>query len=444
MINPALAQRNGKARLRRAGRKTPAGSPPETLKPWLRDQVTNLTRHAAALRPFRQGEFGPAPPGPSIGHLNATNELITNLRNKLLRLSGSFRRGVLHAFEDLDSASLQRLLKHKSLAHSHVKLIEKVWQFYFEIFSQRQTQIGPWLLACDRISLDCYQTAWLGLGRAKSVPAPGPFTLMKTGRSPATYRRGLLLRRLSRQPNPFPLIELPYHRLVNPWTLGAIPHEVCHNLQNDLDLQDVIPKAIAARLRHAGLSNAVAGVWSRWNRETFADLLGLLLGGPQVVPSLLDVIGRAPQLVTMFNPRGVHPTPYLRAWLSFELLRRMGFGELATRYRDQWQKLYPRPETGSIPREVLRTAARAVRLVVDAVCYQPYRTLGDKPLSCVVTFGENEQHMIEEAAGRLAAGTNPGIIPERFLIGAARTALDRGLARPGVITTNFYLELGRR
>ena len=49
-----------------------------------------------------------------------------------------------------------------------------------------------------------------------------------------------------------------------------------------------------------------------------------------------------------------------------------------------------------------------------------------------------------EAAERLAAGTDPGILPARFLIGSARSALDRKLARPGVITKNFYTELARR
>jgi hypothetical protein len=52
--------------------------------------------------------------------------------------------------------------------------------------------------------------------------------------------------------------------------------------------------------------------------------------------------------------------------------------------------------------------------------------------------------MIEEASRRLAAGVDPGIVPERFLIGAARFALDNKLARPGVIAKNFYLELARR
>jgi hypothetical protein len=52
--------------------------------------------------------------------------------------------------------------------------------------------------------------------------------------------------------------------------------------------------------------------------------------------------------------------------------------------------------------------------------------------------------MVEEAAGRLAAGTDPGVIPERFLIGAARFALEHRIARPEAITEYFYKELARR
>ena len=52
--------------------------------------------------------------------------------------------------------------------------------------------------------------------------------------------------------------------------------------------------------------------------------------------------------------------------------------------------------------------------------------------------------MIEQAGRRLAASRDPGIIPAMFLIGAARWALDHGLARPAVITNNFYRALIRR
>ena len=52
--------------------------------------------------------------------------------------------------------------------------------------------------------------------------------------------------------------------------------------------------------------------------------------------------------------------------------------------------------------------------------------------------------MIEEAAQRLAKGIDPGVVPERFLIGAVRIAVDRRLADPELLMRNFYVELSRR
>src|SRR5262249_15593832 len=143
------------------------------------------------------------------------------------------------------TAHLHQLLRSKSRAHDWVQAIERVWDFYFELFGQRQTQYADWLLSCDRIARDCYQAVYVRLGAPKSIPAPPPFSYMRTGFSPATFRRAIPLRRLGQQLNPFPLIQLPYHRLVNPWTLGAVLHEVSHNLQSDLALSLAVPRAIA-------------------------------------------------------------------------------------------------------------------------------------------------------------------------------------------------------
>lgn len=420
----------------------PAGQ--AALRPWLRAQALNVTRHAAALRPFRRDEFGTGPEAPTEGHVRATNALISLLRRDLFRLTRQVNGSVAAALERPETPTLHEMLRHKEKAHDGVRAIERVWDFYFELFGQRQSRFGLWLLACDRIALDCYQYAYLGLGTARSIPAPPPFSYMRTGFSPATFRRGIPLRRLGRQLNPFPLIQLPYHRLVNPWTLGAILHEVCHNLQNDLGLAQAVPRGIARRLLAAGLPRGVARVWMRWNREIFADMGGLLLGGPAVVGSLMDVVGRSPAAVVAYAPNAPHPTPYLRTFLSVELLRRMGFPGEAESYGRAWARLYPEPRGTTIPREVLATWPQAAALVVDAICYQPYPSLGGKCLAHVLRFEPKEQRMIEEAARRVAAGTDPGIIPERFMIGAARHALDHRLARPGVITRNFYRELARR
>lgn len=89
----------------------------------------------------------------------------------------------------------------------------------------------------------------------------------------------------------------------------------------------------------------------------------------------------------------------------------------------------------------MKSFAEACPIAVDAMCFQKYPTLGNRSVAQVLNFGKKEHQMIEEASRRLAAGVDPGIIPERFLIGAVRVALDRRLARPEVLAKNLYRAL---
>jgi hypothetical protein len=439
---PPEATLRVKSPSRKRPRPTAAAAP--VLLPWLRAQSINVTRHAAALRPFKREEFGTGAAAPSEGHIQVVNQLITKLRRGLLKVSEQVHDSIATASEEPNSSRLQTVVTRKDKAHRWVQGIEKIWDFYFELFGQRQGKYGDWLLSCDRIAMDCYQAAYTGLGVARSVPAPPPFCYMKTGFAPATIRRGIRMRRLGKQFNPFPLVQLPYHRLVNPWTLGAVMHEVSHNLQSDLGLNKAVPRNVGLRLLKAGMGRSVSSVWVRWNREMFADMSALLLGGPEVVGSLMDVIGRAPAAVLAFNPRGPHPTPYLRLLISAEMLRRLGFKAEAEQYARAWTRIYPNPGAGTIPKKVLATFPKACALAVDTMCFRPFPSLGNKSLAQVIRFEKKDQKMIEESAKRIAAGVDPGIIPERFLIGAARYALNHRMARPGVITDNFYKELIRR
>jgi len=399
-----------------SGQPTSRGTASPVLLPWLRAQSTNVTRHAAALRPFRREEFGNGAASPSEGHIQVVNKMISTLRRGLLKMSKNVTSAIDKASEEPSSTHLQRVVISKDKAHKWVQGIEKIWDFYFELFGQRQSKYGDWLLSCDRIAMDCYQAAYTGIGVARSIPAPPPFCYMKTGFAPATIRRGIPVTKLGKQLNPFPLVQLPYHRLVNPWTLGAVMHEVSHNLQSDLGLSKDVPRSIALRLLKADLGRSVASVWAKWNREMFADMSALLLGGPEVVGSLMDVIGRAPEAVVTFSPRGPHPTPYLRLLISAELLRRMGFAEEAEQYARAWTRIYPNPRTGTIPLAVLDSFPKACALAVDTMCYRPYPSLGNKSLAQVIRFEKKDQAMIEEASRRVAAGVDPGIIPERYLI----------------------------
>jgi hypothetical protein len=418
-----------------------AGAPASVMLPWLRAQSINVTRHAAALRPFRADEFGTGAEAPTAGHVQAVNKLINGLRSSLLRMSGQVRKAAVATSQEPGTPRLQDLMRKKEQAHNWVRGIEKIWDFYFELFGQRQTRYARWLLSCDRIGLDCYRAYYLGIGVARPIPSPPPFSYMATGFSPATFRRGIPLKKLGKQLNPFPLIQLPYHRLVNPWTLGAVLHEISHNLQNDLGLNKDVPRKVGLNLLKAGASRQVARTWVRWNREMFADMSGMLLGGPCIAGSLMDILARGPQTVVYYSPRGPHPTPYLRMLINTELLRRMGFESESEQYRKAWLRIYPNPRAGSIPPAMVKSFAEACPVAVDAMCYQPFRSLGNRSLAQVLNFGKKEQQMIEEASRRLAAGVDPGIIPERFLIGAVRLALDRRHARPEVLTKNFYRAL---
>jgi len=411
------------------------------LTPWLRAQAINVTRHAAALRPFKVDEFGTGAEAPTAGHIQAVNNLISGLRKGLLRISSDVGKAAARTSEEPATPQLQNLMRKKERAHHWVRGIEKIWDFYFELFGQRQTRFAKWLLSCDRIGLDCYRACYLGLGVARSIPSPPPFSYMATGFSPATFRRGIPLKRLGKQLNPFPLIQLPYHRLVNPWTLGAVLHEMSHNLQNDLGLQRDIPRKIGLSLLRAGASRRVTRIWIRWNREMFADMAGTLLAGPSFTGSLMDILSRGPEAVVYYSPRGPHPTPFLRMLINAELLRRMGFESEGRRYRKAWLRIYPKASSGNIPPAMLKSFDEACPIAVDAMCYQPYRSLGNRSLAKVINFGAKEQQMIEEASRRLAAGVDPGIIPERFLIGAVRLGLDRRHARPEILTKNFYKAL---
>ncbi|MGZ4447293.1 MAG: hypothetical protein ACXVWZ_03050 [Nocardioides sp.] len=437
----AVAERVGPDRQApvRAARVRGAVPAPDPVSAFATGQGVNVRRHLEALRDFRRAEFGTGVARPSEGHVQAVNDLLARLRRPLesavveVEAAGRAARA---GRTDLDD-----LLRLKSQAHDWVRATERVWDFYFELFGQRQGAFGDWLYACDKIALDCYQHVHMHLGAPRSIPSPGPFAYMRTGFSPATYRRNIPLRKLGRQLNPFPLVQLPYHRMVNPWTMGAVLHEVCHNLQNELGLQEEIPRAIHRALLAAGLPASVARTWARWDREIFADLMGCMLGGEAFVASLMDVIGRAPEQVLAFSPHGVHPTPYVRTYLSTHLLARMGFPEIAREHERLWQRLYPSTAGTTIPRPVLETRPEAVKVVVDAICWTRFPSLGDKSLRQVITFTPRQQAMIEEAAGRLARGVDPGVVPERFLIGAVRIAVDRRLASPEVLMRNFYSAL---
>jgi hypothetical protein len=417
----------------------------QLLDRWVAIQALNLDRHARSLRPFRKDEFGTGPHAPSEAHVDAANRFVDRFRRDLVERTRWVEAAAAAARREPSSARLRVLLERKEAVANRVLYVEGLWDFFFDLFVQRLSSFGERLRAIDRIGANCYEDLYVGMGTAKPTPALLPFSYASSGFSPATFRRGVPIARLRKHPNPFPLIMLPQHRLENVWAMSSVLHEVSHNLQADLGLWSVIPERIFARLTgEAKLSEPVARVWARWHKETTADVLALLFGGPAAVESLMDVVGRSPAGTYAFSPLGVHPTPYLRVPLNLVLLERLGFASLARDLGAVWKRLYPEPPAGSIPPEILRSFETAARLTIDTIAFAPYPQLGGKALAQILTFGPPQLATIAQAAQRLAAGEDVGAVPARFLIGAARHAIDRRLAAPQTITDTFYRTLGRR
>lgn len=411
------------------------------LRDWIRSEMVNADRHASSVRAFDRQDFGDGPAAPKEPNVRAVNGLLKDV--------ASGQTDALKRLIDVGKAALQApdrsridgFARLKDVVSARTRLTERVWLFYENLFGQRTGPFARQLLAMDRIALDCYQSCYMGLGKARSIPTPPPMAYIEAGRGPATYRRGVRLTKLGKRANPFPLVKLPYHRLINPWSLGAVPHEIGHNLQNDLSLWPVMPGLIGKRLQDLDIPRSVIAIWKRWHKEIYADLIGVLLIGPSYVNSLLDVVGKSPDRVARFNPKGVHPTSYLRPLINTALLRRIGFRPEAEVFERGWRALYSKDVVRSLPRMLWSTFDRAADGTVEAICFQPHAAYGNKALADVVRFRRQDLAIVREAADRLAAGDNPGIVPERFLICASRDALQRNVAPPARIAKHFYTAL---
>lgn len=437
---------------------TPAQSPSKTslkgaatvseqklLDNWLNIQAINLNRHAKSLRPFTKDEFGTGPVAPSEAHIEAVNRFIDRFRSKLVEMARWVEAAAAAARREPTPERLRVLLERKQIVSNHVLYVEGIWDFYFDLFVQRLSSFGERLRTVDRIAANCYEDLYVGLGTAQPTPSLLPFSYANSGFSPATFRRGVPMMRLRRNPNPFPLIMLPQHRLDNVWALSSVLHEVSHNLQADLGLWEEIPARVYQRLTTEGqIPSDVAQVWAQWHKETMADMFALVLGGSAAVESLMDVVGRSPASTVKFSSVSVHPTPYLRVLINLILLRRLGCEKMASDLTRVWLRLYPRITAQDIPLPFMKTFYPAAEMVVDTMVFQPYRQFANKSLAQVVKFGPPQMEMIKLAGQRLAAGQDVGTIPLRFTISAARFALDKQLASPQAITDNFYRILGRR
>ena len=102
----------------------------------------------------------------------------------------------------------------------------------------------------------------------------------------------------------------------------------------------------------------------------------------------------------------MHPTPYLRTFISTALLRRLGLPKLARGLEAAWGHLYPAGDR-ELPASMRSTFPLACEVVVDTMVFARHPQLDNRSLAELVPFGP-AQHAAIEAGGRaLAAGQRP-------------------------------------
>src|SRR2546421_264594 len=69
------------------------------------------------------------------------------------------------------SARLKVLLERKQRVGNSVLYAEGIWDFYFDLFSQRLSTFGERLRSVDRMAANCYEDVYVGLGTAQPTPS---------------------------------------------------------------------------------------------------------------------------------------------------------------------------------------------------------------------------------------------------------------------------------
>ena len=377
-------------------------------------RLAQIDYRSVGIRP------GDLPYAPSPKHLKAVNQ-------RLAKIDREVSKRLRHVQNTWTSAPIDRVLIDIALVEREVDRARRTFGLFFDVFSQRGSAFAPVLAAHDVIAMDCYTAIREAAPRIFRGPLLKPLCYMEHGASPATMRRGVLLSRLLGEPNPFPLIRIPWDR-DNPWQ-AVFLHEVCHNLQADLGIWQENKQAVLKRvLRGHGMG--LTRIYGRWHKEIFADLAALLLGGPAAAWGMAIFLAYPASKTMTYRPGGAHPTAYIRILILAEMLRRMGFVEEEARLKRVWKGLYQSAKVRRLPARLVQTAGRVIPDVVDEIAFQTRRNLAQRALADIIPFTHADQARIKAGAQQLTENKIPQNLPPRHLVSAAGYALASGKIAP--------------
>lgn len=382
-------------------------------------RLSQIDAESAGIRPQDR------PFAPSAAHFRAANQRLAAIDQQIAQRLGRLEQA-------WRSEPKQRVLIDIALVEREIDRARRAFGLFFEIFSQRGSAFAPALSAHDVIAEDCYRAVRLSAPHIFSGPLLKPLCYMEHGFSPATMRRGVLLNRLLGEPNPFPIVRIPWDR-DNPWQ-AVFLHEVSHNLQADLGIWQENRQAVVRRILHASGDPGLTRIYGLWHKEIFADLAAILLGGPAAAWGMAAFLANPAPRVMSFRPGGAHPTAYLRVHILAEMLRRLGFDRDAGRLAGVWEDLYNPRIVNRLPARLLSTSSRLIPEVVDEIAFQTRRNLAQRALADIIRFAGDDEQAIRAGAQSLGRGRVPRELPPRHLVSAAAYALSEAKIAPRMLS----------
>ncbi len=406
---------------------------------FLRTKILALAARTRRLSRMDYASVGIRPQdlpfAPSPAHFRAANQRLAGIQTQI-------EQRLQQVQETWTSAPLNQVLIDIALVERELDRARRSFGLFFEIFSQRGSTFAAALAAHDVIATDCYRAIREAAPRIFRGPMLKPICYMEHGFSPATMRRGVLLSRLLGEPNPFPIIRIPWDR-DSPWQ-SVFLHEVAHNLQADLGIWQENRQAVIRRIIRASGDPGITRIYGRWHKEIFADLAALLLGGPAAAWGMAVFLAHSAPRTLTYRPGGAHPTAYLRILILAEMLRRMGFGQEGDRLRRVWNQLYNPSRFHRLPARLLTTSSSLIPHLVDEIAFQTRRNLAQQALVDILPFDQADEKAICEGARQLIQGQLPLHLPPRHLVSAASYALASGQIPPRQLSDRIITHLTRQ
>jgi hypothetical protein len=230
--------------------------------------------------------------------------------------------------------------------------LHHVWSFFRDKWALRRLEeYGPYLVLADEFAWACYEPAQVQAVEAETVrleavrqppliylgPVDGPLALARGDSIEDRFREEPLRSRTAQalvRQLPLPVVAVPWYQLRHLPEALIIGHEVGHVVLVDFLGLEAVEQLVVGRLAALCRPEAERDRWQAWTEEAFADVYGVLCGGPAYLETLGDF------LLPSAEPdagESWYPPPLLRLGLTTAALEAAGCREAAKRVRASWE-----------------------------------------------------------------------------------------------------------